>query len=169
MDAAYAAVYGFHGFIRPMKFLRRIPFEYWPFATGLDYGSEPFRPADIVLGEELSIGRIAINSPGMWEFIGQLNPLAVLREYLNDRWNRIKDRDYRNRSEQEKLRLENELLRQQVRREELGIVREEIMILRDLGIDEETLQRIVWNKFGRRLARLGRHQDSGLIGGPGQG
>ena len=31
-------------------------------------------------------------SPGFWEFLGSLNPLEVIRRYLNDRHERAKDR-----------------------------------------------------------------------------
>ena len=43
--------------------------------------------------------------------------------------------------------------------------RERIAILRDVGYDDNDIRRIVWMNVGNSLSRLGRHQDSNLIGG----
>ena len=43
------------------------------------------RVRDVVLpAERLFVFKIAIESPGFWEFVGSLNPLQQLREYLKD-------------------------------------------------------------------------------------
>lgn len=42
--------------------------------------------------ESLVISKINFNSPGFWEMIGALNPLTQIREYLNDRHKRKKDK-----------------------------------------------------------------------------
>ena len=35
--------------------------------------------------EQLVLSAVSLNSPGLWEFLGTLNPLEVLRKYLNQR------------------------------------------------------------------------------------
>ena len=62
----------------------------------------------------LEIRRIQINSPGFWEFLGALNPLQQIREYLNDRHRRRQDHKYREQAERERLMLENEMIRRQI-------------------------------------------------------
>lgn len=46
----------------------------------------------IMPNEALVISKINFNSPGFWEMIGALNPLIQIREYLNDRHKRKKDK-----------------------------------------------------------------------------
>jgi len=51
------------------------------------------KPNQVILPEDrLRIHRIAIKSPGFWEFFGNINPLEVLRKYLCDRHERKKMR-----------------------------------------------------------------------------
>lgn len=49
--------------------------------------------------DKLYINKIQISSPGIWEFLGSINPLLQLREYLNDRHERNKDEKFRNEQE----------------------------------------------------------------------
>lgn len=58
-----------------------------------------------------------ISSPGFWEFLAKLNPLEIIRLFLNDRHERRKDRQYREGMEEENLYLQNELLRNKIIRE----------------------------------------------------
>ena len=66
--------------------------------------------------ESLVVSRISFNSPGFWEMIGSLNPLIQLREYLNDRHNRKKDKllweseSAKSILQNQKLKLENDRL-----------------------------------------------------------
>lgn len=50
---------------------------------------------------------IRMNSPGEWNFLGSLNPLEVLRKYLNDRHQRKLDFEYRSKAEAKRLELDN--------------------------------------------------------------
>jgi hypothetical protein len=85
------------------------------------------RPPTIVLPEDkLRLERIRFESPGFWEFLGALNSLEVIRQYLQDRHERQRDRQYRSAAEAERLALENEQLR-------TAIVRERLEILRGIG------------------------------------
>ena len=62
----------------------------------------------------LMVKSINFNSPGFWEFLGSLNPLNQLRQYLNDRHNRKKDKllweqeQVQKKLENDKLKLKNE-------------------------------------------------------------
>ena len=81
------------------------------------YRKSPFGVDDasrlIQSGDRLRLGRVSSDSPGVWEFIGKLNPLETLRLALNDfrEWRKDKDKDYRNDAESTRFRVEN-LLRQ---------------------------------------------------------
>jgi hypothetical protein len=63
------------------------------------------------------------------------------------------------------LALENELIRRQIAERDNAILRERIAILRDVGYSDEEIDRLIWSSVGGSLARLGRHQDTRLIGG----
>jgi len=70
------------------------------------------RPENIVLPEDrLKIHSIVIKSPGFWEFTGAPDILETIRKYISDRYERKKDKTYRNRLEQERMELENEKLK----------------------------------------------------------
>ena len=114
--------------------------------------------------DQLQIDRISIQSPGWIDLIGSLNPLQQLREYLKDRHERKKDLDWRGDTERERAELENEILRQQVAKEATGVIREFNELLREMDISSEERQRIIWERLGPPLMRLGRHQDTGLLG-----
>lgn len=45
--------------------------------------------------DRLRLIGVELHSPGFWDFLGKLNPLEVLRQYINDRHERQKDREYR--------------------------------------------------------------------------
>jgi hypothetical protein len=51
----------------------------------------------------LLLAAARLESPGFWEFLGSLNPLEVLRQYLSDRHERRKDREYREAAEARRL------------------------------------------------------------------
>ncbi|EOW4146845.1 hypothetical protein ACOW9W_004154 [Vibrio parahaemolyticus] len=84
----------------------------------------------------LEIIGVEFHSPGFWEFLGKLNPLEVLRQYLNDRHERKKDEDYRNVLEKEKLGIENDILK-------LEFTRKVIEVARQTGHSEEEIKSIV--------------------------
>lgn len=121
-------------------------------------------PTDLILPEDqLLLGRVRVESPGLWEFLGSLNPLQQIREYLNDRHRRRQDREYREQSEREKLILENELLRRQIFERENSIWRDQINLLKEMGFSNDEIQSLYWANMGLPLVQLGRHQDTQLI------
>ena len=113
----------------------------------------------------LEIRRIQIESPGFWEFLGALNPLQQIREYLDERHRRRQDREYREQAERERLNLENEMIRRQIWEKENAIFKERIQLLREVGFSEEEIRRIIWHYVSQPLIALGKHQDAGLIQG----
>ena len=116
------------------------------------------RPNVLVLPEDrLRIERVRFESAGFWDFVGALNPLEVLRQYLRDRHERQRDRDYRSAAEAERLRLENERLKTE-------IARDRMQLLREIGIPEEQIRDAVTRHLVLPLSRLDTFQDSGLIG-----
>lgn len=86
------------------------PGRYWPPTWGIGVGLE----GQTAPGDRLIVSRVVLESPGFWEVFGSLNPLEVVRKYLNDRHERQKDRDYRSDAERERLAIENALNRLQV-------------------------------------------------------
>lgn len=143
-----------------------LPFAYWhmPF----------FRPASgriplaRIISEELDFSlqlpsrqrlmlqAVRLESPGWWELAGKLNPLEVIRQYLNDRHERQKDISYRNKAERDRLHYENEILRNRV-------IAERIELARKLGASDEDLAPL-WNSLLiRPLRRLDTFQDRGVI------
>jgi len=112
---------------------------------------------------KLEVKRIQIESPGFWEFLGALNPLQQIREYLNDRHKRRQDREYREQAERERLLLENELIRRLIWEKENSVFRERINLLREIGFSDEEIRRLIWVYVSKPLIALGKHQDVGLI------
>jgi hypothetical protein len=99
---------------------------------------------------------VRLESPGFWDFVGKLNPLEVIRQYLNDRHERRKDRSYREAAEARKLDLENQLL-------ENKVIRERIQIAQELGATEEDLAPLLNEFVYRPLNGLDVPQDRDLI------
>ena len=58
-----------------------------------------------------------------------MNPLLQLREFLKQRHERRKDREYRECAEKERLRLDNELLQRQILEKENSILREQMSLM----------------------------------------
>jgi hypothetical protein len=122
-----------------------------------DYLPYPAAPRDMVpAGSHLLLQSVALQSPGFWDFVGKLNPLEVIRLYLNDRHERRKDREYREDAEREKLQLENELLKSKVFESRLNL-------LRELGMTDDELAPIKNRLIHDPLATLGLAQDRRLI------
>lgn len=139
-------------------------YEFAPLFWTSFVGFPKFEFSEIMLPEhKLEIKKIQIESPGFWEFLGALNPLQQIREYLNDRHKRRQDREYREQAERERLALENELILRQIWEKENSIFREKINMLREIGFSDEQIRRFIWNSVSRPLIELSKHQDSGLI------
>jgi hypothetical protein len=174
VEAAYNRIFLFFSFVDffgdEERFFRwrhwrewrelRLPPPFWaPFV-----GFPQIEFLEAILPEyKLEVKRIQIESPGFWEFLGALNPLQQIREYLNDRHKRRQDREYREQAERERLLLENELIRRQIWEKENSVFRERISVLREIGFSDDEIRRLIWVYVSQPLIALGKHQDAGLI------
>lgn len=119
---------------------------------------------NVQIGDRFIFTGARISSPGFWEFIAKLNPLEVIRLYLNDRHERRKDKEYREGLEEENLYLQNELIRNKLMRERLEMLRE----FRSDGDSRELIMSHLLGRPAERLiyqplSQLGAMQDKGLI------
>jgi NACalpha-BTF3-like transcription factor len=115
------------------------------------------KPEEMVLPDDrIQLTSIVIKSPGFWEFLGNINPLEVIRKYLCDRHERKKDEAYRNQQEKERGELENEKLRTQ-------IVQEKIKVLKNLGVPEEKIRKALFEHVIKPLGELDAIQDKRLV------
>lgn len=168
LETAYLAVYALPSNQEWRSLERRFPFliEFLGagffthrFANTERFGSENVFPLD-----QIEITRISIQSPGFVELLAAFNPLQQIREYLKDRHERKKDKEWRWESEKDRAAAEVNILRIQAEREGTSAIREFSELLDSIGLREEEKQKILWERVGGPLARLGKHQDSGLLG-----
>jgi hypothetical protein len=110
----------------------------------------------VPVSEELVMSAVKLASPGFWEFVGKLNPLEVLRQYLNDRHERRKDRDYRESAEKRRMRLENLSL-------ENKVISERIKMAKEWGATDRDLAPLINALVYRPLTTLDSHQDHNVI------
>lgn len=120
------------------------------FQSKIDFGTI------IVPSDKLVLAKVNIQSPGYWEFLGGLNPLQQIREYIKDRHERQKDRKFRNRQEEELGQLA-------IIEKQNTIVNQKIEILKSLGYGDAEIRQIVTAMVIAPLGRLDKHQDSGQI------
>jgi hypothetical protein len=142
--------YGIYEFPYDLRVRGRYARE-WPLSHTAVTSAVPMR-------DRLVVARIAVSSPGIWEFLGSLNPLEVIRQFLNDRHERRKDREYKETAEARRLLLENLKLESEVLRERIGIAKE-------LGASEQDLTPLLNELVFRPLLTLGPHQDRGIAEG----
>lgn len=169
-ETAYLALYAIDRLSPPHPLWHSFPLLVW---MELGYLFPPSGPAGhFSLGMDavppsarLTLERVSIESPGFWEFVGSLNPLEQIRRYLNDRHQRRQDQEYREPSERLQLELENEQKRLRIEEDRIRIGRDYFEFLREMGVPDDEICRVVWERVGLPLTRLGRHQDAGLIGG----
>lgn len=126
---------------------------------------------------ELQISKVNFNSPGFWEFLGSLNPLQQIREYLNDRHERKKDNEYRNPLDKEKLSLENDKLKNELDLQTIEkdtkllenmalqnkIIKERLEMIKNLGLPKEKMLALIDKQFVEPMLKLNKYQDNGLI------
>lgn len=127
----------------------------------------------VPIQKRLVLKSVVIQSPGFWEVIGDLNPLEVIRKYLQDRHVRRQDRAYRETEEAARLSLENQAqeLENFERATRISLLENEvvagrIVLLRRAKVPEEAIQRAVQGMLTQPLRSLGRYQDDGLLGRP---
>ena len=106
--------------------------------------------------DRLILQGVELHSPGMWDFLGKLNPLETLRLYLNDRHERQKDRQYRSPAEARKLEIENEA-------RSLDNLERQIQILKDLGATDQQLAVLIEQLVFMSFRGLNGAQDQGLL------
>lgn len=170
LENAYMALYVFDQLWLPDRIWRRFRPELflelgYPFQQFGTVGNPTLGMDAVPPNARLTLERVRIESPGFWEFFASLNPLQQIREYLNDRHKRRQDREYREPLEKERLELENEQIRQQIEGSKIANLREKLELLREIGYDDNKIRNLIWMNIGTPLTRLGRHQDTGLIGG----
>lgn len=106
--------------------------------------------------EKLQLQGVQFNSPGFWDFFGQLNPLEVLRQYVNDQHERRKEREDREPLEARKGLLEIEQL-------ELENLNRRLELLKQLGPTEQDLSILKYQLLSKPLEKLNSYQDQRLI------
>jgi hypothetical protein len=116
----------------------------------------PIKSAEIPHDDQLYIRSVNFRSPGFWEFLGKINPLEVIRLYLNDRHERTKDKKYRNDLEEEKLGIENKIYK-------LEFIQKFIETAEKAGLSKEEIMAIVRDKALIPLARLEVFQDKNMM------
>src|SRR5437867_5085114 len=171
LEHAYNSVYAFERAIEAAeRFARRWhgpvfvvdPFDWAALPTRAGRLSSVWPPspeaiASVVAARDRLVLRTArFESPGFWEFLGTLNPLEVIRQYLKDRHDRRRDRDYRDAAEARRLDLENRLL-------ENRVIRERVEIARSLGASDSQLTPLLNELVYRPLRTLNPSQDEGVI------
>lgn len=108
------------------------------------------------LRSALELRAVVLQSPGFWEFVGALNPLETLRKYLTDRHERLKDVNYRNGLDAERLLYENSLLK-------IKQVSETIDVLRKAHVSEVDIAAIVRDLLFVPTLQLQSLQDKSVI------
>jgi hypothetical protein len=167
LDSAYNRLYNFYSvtdYFDPVRLRRRRSF------VTSEWGFPPFQFAwgeissEFVLPEDrLKIGKIQIASPGFWEFLGSLDPLQQIREYLNDRHRRRQDLAYREKSEAERLALENKLIEQQIIEKKNANLRAYLEMMKEAGFSDHDIRRVIFENISEPLLNLAKYQDMGLI------
>jgi hypothetical protein len=155
------------GIVRDYKEFRLSPdFGYIALRTSRRFlwrrGELPFGYGDVEIAvprrEQLVLASVKLASPGVWEFLGSLNPLEQVRKYLQDRHERKKDAKYREAAEERRMHLENQIRENQV-------LSERISMMRDLGATDRDLAPLLNRLLYQPLSALDRHQDQGVIEG----
>jgi hypothetical protein len=107
--------------------------------------------------DRLILKSVELRSPGDWEFLGKLNPLEVIRLYLQDRHERRKDKAYREPAERRALELDNKL-------KEAQLLSTQIDTARKMGATDDDLRPMLERFIWHPLAQLDRFQDEGIAG-----
>jgi hypothetical protein len=105
---------------------------------------------------QLVLANVTIQSLGFWDFLGALNPLEVLQQYLTDRHERRKDPEYKEGAEQRRLEFEKFAL-------EATVINDRIRTLKSLGANEYDLGPLKNELLYKPLTRLNSYQDGNLI------
>lgn len=109
---------------------------------------------------ELLIETMRMESPLDLSFIGNLNPLEVLRNYLKDRHERKLDLSYRARADGEERALKNLLLRSQVQAAQIANWEQLLRIAKTNGATEAQINKLLSREIGPVLERVGYVTDA---------
>lgn len=85
--------------------------------------------------DQLVLSRAQFSSPGFLEFAGLLNPLQVIRGFIDDCHRRRQDREYREASERRRLEIQNDML-------ETEMLRQRFELAREIGVPEHHLAQL---------------------------
>jgi len=108
------------------------------------------------ISDRLILKKVVLRSPGFWEFLGKLNPLEVIRQYLQDRHERKKDIDYRNSAEERRMHLENLML-------ENKVIIERLEFAEQMGYSKDDIAPLYSALVAMPLETLDKHQDQNVI------
>lgn len=103
----------------------------------------------------LTLHTASFNSPGFWEFAGSLNVFEVIRNGINDRWNRKKEAKLLPYEERRKF-LENNIL-------ETEAISARVRVLRDIGLSDEEIRILVNRQITQQLDEIEKYQTIGVI------
>jgi hypothetical protein len=156
----------------------------WDYTSLLS--SESLRAAGDLFAERLRlrVHSIQVASPGVWEFLGTLNPLEVIRKWKQDSHERKKDDEYRSEAERVRLALDNaekrgkieaqefdnEAKRKQVaaqieaqmienERKRLEVFEARVKLAKELGATNDDLNRLFQGLVRRPLKQLEQFDD----------
>jgi hypothetical protein len=107
--------------------------------------------------DRLILKSVELHSPGNWEFLGKLNPLETIRQYLQDRHERRKDRQYKEPAEKRAMELDNMLRENQV-------LRGQIDNARKLGATDDDLKPMLERFIRKPLLELDKVEDVRIAG-----
>ena len=118
------------------------------------FSSPRFKPVELIRPDQvLMLKAVRMESPGFWEFFGKLNPLEVIRQFLNDMHEHRKDREYREAAEERRLNLKNLALENQ-------IIKARISLAKSLGATDADLTPLLNQLVVGPLNQLARYQVS---------
>jgi hypothetical protein len=129
---------------------------------------ESLRRATLVIDSRsrLRIEGIEVGSPDFWSFIGKAIPFETIRQFLQDRHERRKDREYKESAEERKLELDNEMKEEEIEERKLSnelkrieVFDSKIEIAKKLGATEKDLEPLLRNLFYKPLKRLDKFHD----------
>jgi len=171
------------GVAQSVSFLQLVENAYARLSTFLDINAEFDKNEQtidsIINSYSMEVGRISIASPGIWTFLGSLNPLQQIREYLNDRHERKKDKSYRNSLDEKDKEIEIQIKEQKLNTLEIEnekrllensllqykIIQEKIDFLKSIGVSKERIDRLVLDLVSRPMIELKEYIiESELIG-----
>jgi hypothetical protein len=160
LDAAHSGLIAFERSIHSAAVIRLLQ----PSAdAGLLYppdaklGWVAFADSIVQEDERLVVATVELASPGIWAFLGGLNPLQTIREYLDDR-HRHRLEDSREPEELRSKRIQNDA-------GEIKVLRDKLRLAKELGAPEEITALLLRRLVGQPLEAIGEMQDRGLING----